>query len=156
MLGSRSLALMKTNLVKHINHVRLTRFTPRARWGDQYPPSFHAFLFDKFDSDTKMPFHRGSYRGSHKGRSSWRGGAWALPTSSSRRAEPLPNLKPLGPTIDSINIKILLTEEDTPTITGVNYVASYNWLNGKSPVILVPGEFQSHSAPNITSLLVQT
>lgn len=43
------------------------------------------------------------------------------------------------PTIDSIDIKALLIEEDYPEIGDVQYVASYNWLDAKSPVILVPG-----------------
>jgi len=97
-----------------------------------------------------MSFHRGSYRGSGtRGRGSWPASARALPN---RRAEPAPSLKPLGPTIDSINIKTLLTEEEAPTITGVEYIASYNWLSGKSPVILVPGEPLSPSVPNIRYL----
>jgi hypothetical protein len=53
---------------------------------------------------------------------------------------PPPPLQPFGPTIDSFNSKTLLVEEDTPTIQDVEYVASYNWLAGKSPIILVPGE----------------
>ncbi len=47
---------------------------------------------------------------------------------------------PLGHIIDSINIKALLVEQDAPTIQDVKYVASYSWLEGKSPIILVPGE----------------
>lgn len=86
-----------------------------------------------------MSSHCGSYRSFDRGRGrgSWRGGA-----SLSRAGPPqnLPPPKPLGPTIDSINIKTLLTEEDAPTIKGVEYVASYNWVRGKSPVILVPGQ----------------
>jgi hypothetical protein len=57
----------------------------------------------------------------------------------------LPPPKPLGPTIDSININTLLTEENSPTIEHVKYVASYNWVDGKSPVILVPGQ-----SPNLS------
>ena len=77
-----------------------------------------------------------SYRGSHRGfgrgrgRESWRGG----------QSQDLPPPKPLGSTIDSINIKTLLTEENAPTIKGVEYVASYNWISMRSPVILVPGQ----------------
>ena len=85
-----------------------------------------------------MSSRRGSYRGFDRGRGrgSWRGGA------NPSRAGPLQNLpppKPLGPTIDSIDIKTLLTEEDAPTIKDVEYIASYNWISGRSPVILVPG-----------------
>lgn len=86
-----------------------------------------------------MSSHRASYRGSDRGRGrgSWRGGA---NLSRAGRPQDLPPPKPLGPTIDIINIKTLLTEEDAPTIEGVEYVASYNWISGKYPVILVPGQ----------------
>jgi hypothetical protein len=47
---------------------------------------------------------------------------------------------PLGQIVDSINIKALLVEQDAPTIQDVEYVASYNWLEGKAPTILVPGK----------------
>lgn len=93
-----------------------------------------------------MSSHRGSYRGFNvaRGRESWRGGA-----NLSRAGPPqnLPPPKPLGPTIDSINIKTLLTEEDAPTIKGVEYVASYNWNSGNSPVILVPGSPPAWTPP---------
>jgi hypothetical protein len=88
-----------------------------------------------------MSSRRGLYRGFDRGggRGSWSGSA------NLRRAVPpqmnLPPPKPLGPAIDSINIKTLLTEENAPTVKGVEYVASYNWINGKSPVILVPGQY---------------
>lgn len=86
-----------------------------------------------------MSSYRGSYRGFDRGARgrSWRSGA------NPGRAGPPPNLpppKPLGPTIDSININTLLTEENAPTIKGVEYVSSYNWISGNSPVILVPGQ----------------
>lgn len=86
-----------------------------------------------------MSSHRGSYRGLNRGRGrgSWRDGA---SLSRARPPQNLPPPKPLGPTINSITIKTLLTEEDAPTISGVEYVASYNWISGKSPVILVPGQ----------------
>lgn len=83
-----------------------------------------------------MSSHRGSYRGFDKGRArgSWRGSA------SLSRAENLPPPKPFGPTIGSINVKTLLKEEDAPTIKGSEYIASYNWISGRSPVIPVPGQ----------------
>ena len=46
---------------------------------------------------------------------------------------------PYGPTIDSIDIKALLIEEDSPEITNVEYVASYNWLDSATPTVLIPG-----------------
>ncbi|KAF7503666.1 hypothetical protein GJ744_003395 [Endocarpon pusillum] len=89
-----------------------------------------------------MSSHRGSYRSFDKvqGRGSWRGARQDTNPSRARPLQTLPPPKPLGPTVDSINIKTLLTEEDAPTIKGVEYVASYNWTSGKSPVILVPDQ----------------
>lgn len=86
-----------------------------------------------------MSFHHMSYQGFNRGRGrgSWRGSA-----NLSRPRPPQNSLppKPLGLTIDSINIKTILTEEDAPTIKNVEYVASYNWSSEKSLVILVPGQ----------------
>jgi len=53
-----------------------------------------------------------------------------------------PTPQPLGLVLDSIDIRTLLVEEDAPTIQNAEYVASYNWLNGKSSVILVPGQYK--------------
>lgn len=50
-----------------------------------------------------------------------------------------PRLDPLGDIIDSINIKTLMVDNDSPKIQDVEYVASHNWVNGTAPKILVPG-----------------
>ncbi|KAK2762565.1 hypothetical protein FQN54_000738 [Arachnomyces sp. PD_36] len=84
---------------------------------------------------------RGGGRGRGSGRGYWRDDFRQVPT-----VDQLPP-KPLGPTIDSIDIKTLMTEEDTPTIKEVEYVASYNWLNGESPTILVPGSPPAWTPP---------
>ncbi|KAK4983643.1 hypothetical protein LTR50_007100 [Elasticomyces elasticus] len=93
-----------------------------------------------------MSSYRGLYRGldGGRGRGSWRAGA-----NLSRAGPPqnLPPPKPLGSTIDSINIRTLLTEEDAPTIKDVEYVASYNWISGRSPIILVPGSPPAWTPP---------
>ncbi len=80
--------------------------------------------------------YRGGY-GRGRGRGGW-GGARGTRTLNSSRPEAPP--KPLGPAVDTINIKTLLTEQEAPKIEDVEYIASYNWLDVKSPVILVPGE----------------
>lgn len=60
-------------------------------------------------------------------------------------ASPSAPPKPLGPTVDSISYRtLLLVEEAAPRIKDAEYVASYNWLDGKSPTILVPGQ-KAHS-----------
>jgi len=84
-----------------------------------------------------MSFRGRPYRGVDRGGRGGGGGSWWGPRPN--RVEQLPPDLPLGPTVDNININTLFTEEDSPTITDVKYVASYNWLDGKSPVVLVPG-----------------
>lgn len=98
------------------------------------PMSFHADSFG-ISADGKLrntpwrmprpPVRRGG-----------RGGAF----SNQIRPPPQPSLKQLGPAMDSISIDTLLTEEEAPKIDNVQYVSSYNWLDDKSPVILVPGQ----------------
>jgi hypothetical protein len=84
---------------------------------------------------------RGSYRG---GKRSW-GSETAF--RHPRPTQNLPPPLPLGAIIDRINIKAILIEETAPTIENVEYVASYNWVEGKSPVILVPGQLPESQAP---------
>ncbi|ERF72669.1 hypothetical protein EPUS_09259 [Endocarpon pusillum Z07020] len=74
-------------------------------------------------------------------------GRGATNPSRARPPQTLPPPKPLGPTIDRIDIKTLSTEEDAPKIKDVEYVASYNWTSGKSPVILVPGSPPAWTPP---------
>ncbi len=85
-----------------------------------------------------MSFGRASSRafGRGRGRGGWRG------ASSGGPLEVSSSTKPLGPTIDSIDCKTLLIDEDAPTIEDAKYVASYNWLSGEAPVMLVPGKSQ--------------
>jgi hypothetical protein len=71
-------------------------------------------------------------RGNWRGGSSYRGGWVSNPPPKAPSG-------PYGPKIDSIEIKGLLIEEASPEITNVEYVASYNWLDGTKPIILVPG-----------------
>lgn len=87
---------------------------------------------------------RGTAR-SRGGVGSWRGSRSSNPIRTSLQQPPPPQA--LGPTVDAINTNNLLVELDAPTIEDVSYVASYNWVNGKSPVILVPGQlFQPSTA----------
>jgi hypothetical protein len=119
--------------LQHLSHARKRVETSNA--------SFFDFLFPfnqeaKLKSVIKMYSNRGTSRGFGRGGGSWRG-----KDSSRSRAEPLTPPQPFGPTIDSFNSKTLLIEEDAPTIQDVEYVASYNWLDGKSPIVLVPGQY---------------
>ena len=97
-----------------------------------------------------MSSRRGSFRGFDGGRGGSQRGGFNRRQAGPPQNQPPP--KPLGPTIDSINIKTLLTEEDAPTIKGVEYVASYNWSSGKSPVILVPGQSSTQSSTQFKRL----
>ncbi len=82
------------------------------------------------------------WRGTARSRGSagnWRGSGSSNPfIHTSLQQLPLP--QPLGPTVDEINANALLVEFDAPTIKHASYIASYNWINGQSPVILVPGQ----------------
>lgn len=75
-------------------------------------------------------FQRGGGPGDRGNRGN-RGGA-------SFRTEAPVSAEPLGPKIDSIDIKTVLIEDEAPVIANVEYVASYNWLHGST--ILVPGQ----------------
>jgi hypothetical protein len=81
--------------------------------------------------DGRGRFGRG--RGGSGQQTCWRG----TPTSATT-SQPLPT--PLGPIVDTINVKSLLVEDSVPTIEDVTFISSYNWLDSKSPVILVPGK----------------
>lgn len=87
-----------------------------------------------------MSFSHRSLRG--QGRGSWRGGANRGNRGGAWYPKPPQTvpLEPKGPTIDSIDIQTLLIEEDAPEIVNVEYTASYNWLDGTKPIVLVPGE----------------
>lgn len=82
-------------------------------------------------SQSSLP-GRGSSQGSASRRG--RGGAWYP------KPPPKAPAGAYGPTIDSIDVKALLIEEDSPEIANIEYVASYNWLHGAKPTVLVPGK----------------
>ena len=71
------------------------------------------------------------------GRSSWRGRSRG---QFSPVVQQPPSLVLVGLVVDSIDIDTLVIEEEAPIIEKVKYVASYNWLDNKSPIILVPGK----------------
>ncbi|KAK0127289.1 hypothetical protein ONS96_006839 [Cadophora gregata f. sp. sojae] len=82
---------------------------------------------------------RGTARGRGVGQTrGWRGLGNSIPISAEQSTPP-PAPQPLGPAVDSIDVNALLVELEAPIIRDVRYIASYNWVNGKSPEILVPG-----------------
>ncbi|RAL64196.1 hypothetical protein DID88_002089 [Monilinia fructigena] len=82
--------------------------------------------------------YRGRGRGGGGGNNGPRGRGFRRDLSS--HVPPPVSDEPFGPEIDKIKIPSLLIEEDAPTIENVNYLASYNWLDSKYPIILVPGK----------------
>ncbi|KFZ16934.1 hypothetical protein V502_04821 [Pseudogymnoascus sp. VKM F-4520 (FW-2644)] len=94
-----------------------------------------------------MSFSQRSLRGQSRG--SWRGGADRGGRGRAWYPKPLPTAPsgPKGPEIDSIDIKVLLIEEDAPEITNVEYIASYNWLDSAKPTVLVPGSPPAWTPP---------
>jgi len=48
---------------------------------------------------------------------------------------------PTGDLIDSVELGDLQPENVAPTVSEVHYAASYNLLDGQTPVILVPGTY---------------
>lgn len=85
--------------------------------------------YSSFNFSVKMSFYRDSHRGFDRDRErkSWR----------DEQFQDLSSSKLLDSTIDSINIKTLLTEKNAFTIKNVEYVASYNWISMRSSVILM-------------------
>lgn len=86
-----------------------------------------------------MPFYEGeASRGSQR-KGGWRGqDRHGDGLGLGRPDNPTPSRpQPLGLVLDSIDIRNLLVEEDALTIQNAEYVASYNWLNCKSSIILV-------------------
>ncbi|RAL64197.1 hypothetical protein DID88_002089 [Monilinia fructigena] len=90
--------------------------------------------------------YRGRGRGGGGGNNGPRGRGFRRDLSS--HVPPPVSDEPFGPEIDKIKIPSLLIEEDAPTIENVNYLASYNWLDSKYPIILVPGSPPAWSPPS--------
>ncbi|RDW66352.1 hypothetical protein BP6252_09987 [Coleophoma cylindrospora] len=91
---------------------------------------------------------RSNWRGRGRGRGGSRSsGAWRT------RPEPQRAAQPFGTVVDTINLNTLLLEEEAPVIENFKYVASYNWVDGKNPVILVPGSPPAWTPPLTDSKL---
>lgn len=71
--------------------------------------------------------------GNHSGRG--RGSSWA------EKPDPSASWKTQGELLATISIDGLPPAETASTVSNVEYIASYNWLSGKSPIIMVPGRF---------------
>ena len=71
--------------------------------------------------------------GSHRGRG--RGSSWV------EKPDPSASWETQGELLATISIDGLPRAETASTVSNVEYIASYNWLDGKSPIIMVPGRF---------------
>ena len=57
---------------------------------------------------------------------------------------PSPPLGPLKTELDVTDLVLSVDQTETPLmIRDCDYVASYNWVSGKNPIISTPGETQS-------------
>ncbi|KAH8623573.1 hypothetical protein IG631_22052 [Alternaria alternata] len=70
-----------------------------------------------------------------------RGGRVPFPAKPREQAKPDLERHPLGDLVKVFRSSDLsLKPADLAEISNCKYVASYNWLNGKVPTIVVPGE----------------
>lgn len=80
------------------------------------------------------------WRGSKRGRGTWRGGRGSRQASLPPTPAP-----PLGEILAAIQHDDLDDDaadtHDSTQITKTQYLTSYNWLNGEDHQIIVPGEF---------------
>lgn len=103
---------------------------------------------------------RGSTRG-YRGRFNhqWRGGnqrgrgggsSWA------EKPDPSNSWEIQGELLATIPTDELPRAETASTVSNVEYIASYNWLDGKSPIIMVPGMFCPGNMLSILNTNVNT
>lgn len=75
------------------------------------------------------------WRGGNRGRG--RGSSWA------KKPDPSASWQTQGELLATISTDGLRRAETASTVSNVEYIASYNWLDGKSPIIMVPGTLLS-------------
>lgn len=74
-----------------------------------------------------------------------RGSYCAYKVSSWHKQEPTPDWECQGKLMAAISLNEMTVSQSPPTISDVEYIASYNWLDEKAPTILVPGMFSKRS-----------
>jgi hypothetical protein len=102
---------------------------------------------EMFSSGSRGGHGRAGYL-AHRGYAARRGGrGWGQNHEVSRVPSP-----PLGPVLSTIS-RVELVADEVPAgnakITGVEDVASYNWISGKEPTILVPGKHNRRIAEDV-------
>lgn len=81
--------------------------------------------------------------GNHRGRGG--GSSWA------EKPDPSASWEIQGELLATISTDELPRAETASTVSNVEYIASYNWLDGKSPIIMVPGTFSPENMLSIIS-----
>lgn len=72
--------------------------------------------------------------------SSWRGSGRQHGPDTWRQQISTPQEQPTGDLVTSVKVSSLSRVETPPKIDDCEYLASYNWVEGKNPTILVPGQ----------------
>lgn len=83
--------------------------------------------------------HRGRQNHPWRRENRGRGGRGIRPWVE--KVDPSASWETQGELLATISIDELPRAETAPTVSNVEYIASYNWLDGKSPIIMVPGRF---------------
>lgn len=81
--------------------------------------------------------------GNHRGRGG--GSSWT------EKPDPSASWETQGELLATVSTEGLARAETASTVSDVEYIASYNWLDGKSPIIMVPGTFSPGSLLSILS-----
>lgn len=72
-------------------------------------------------------------------------------SSLTEKTDPSASWEIQGVLLDTIPTDGLPRAEIASTVSNVEYIASYNWLDGKSPIIMIPGTFCRGHMPSIIS-----
>lgn len=70
----------------------------------------------------------------------WKGTGHRSGLNPGHEPDKPPQEEPVGDLVTSFDTSELPRVETHPTISDCEYVASYNWVDGKVPTILVPGQ----------------
>ena len=96
---------------------------------------------DGWKAGRRLPSQQssGAFGGGFGG-SNWRGSRGGRGIFASKKQAPSISNRPLGNVVATVNYHLLDESIDSARISGCEYVASYNWLDRKEPIILVPGK----------------
>ncbi len=122
------------------NSIKNSSITLATDTSSQLEGMFSSSKYDRFDGGERRG-GRGRDRGSGRGRG--RSGYSATRTRvTSTPVVPEPPSPPMGPVMTTIQYRDLTVDDvqaSPAKITGLEDVASYNWLDASEPTILTPG-----------------